>query len=176
MARQRFILLWAVGAGVTTGVIGGVITMRDRSAGSQAVGKPAHLGPPDLADVFHVVDRVDPVFTDSPRPFSHRFEVTNRTSQSVHVRENSCGCTCSSVTLGSDVLEPGQKTTLAFDTTIGPPAGMRSFGCTLITDFAAHPNWSYAVEVPVYPRMQLVPARLAFGTVEASQSCSRSLL
>jgi hypothetical protein len=125
---------------------------------------------------FHLVQKSSPVFTDVPRPFSHTFRIANPTRKRVRITSRRCLCDCTKPKLGADVLDPGQETTLELQTTIGPPAALLSLTCTVSTDFAEHPVWTYTLEVPVYPAFQLTPSRLAFGIVEPSQALTRQLL
>lgn len=93
-----------------------------------------------------------PVFVDQTPRISHTFPVKNESNSPLTIKEVRRSCVCTSASISTQVLAPGESATLTMDVDVKPIFHEWTVSCNLVTDQGDRPERDYILTYRSYPR------------------------
>ncbi len=93
----------------------------------------------------------------------HSFVVQNKTNEQIQFKHVSTSCGCTEATLGKELLEPGEETTLELVANLAGRSGPQRFMCLLHVE--GQSPWVYEVNLDALQRFEISPQVIQLGEI-----------
>jgi hypothetical protein len=113
-------------------------------------------------------------FVEERESIHHKFVVRNSKDHTVTVNNIMKSCNCTDVSLDKKVLAPGQSGDMLVKVNLSRQLGLWRVVCTLETDDADEPNWSYELTYKTYPHVRFIDSNVDLGLIASEGSNAKA--